>query len=114
MRTIVFIASAALLLASAPAFAHGGGGGMGGMGHGNQSMPGNPTSMGKTTTSTTRMTGSSTQIQRLDKEYIRLVLLGRFLNEHGDRGAARAVEQKLAAVILKIEGLGSQPPFFVR
>jgi hypothetical protein len=58
MKAFRIVVSAALLFASAPAFAHGGGGGgMGGMGHGNgmtttpqnQHMSGTTTGMGKTT-----------------------------------------------------------------
>jgi hypothetical protein len=118
MKTIGIIASAALLFVCAPAFAHGNSGG--GMGHANAdsqktSMQSTTTGMGKTTTSTTQMTGLSKQIQHLDKEFTRLVLLARFLNTHGDMAAARVVTAKETLVFNKIRALGGPlppvPPF---
>lgn len=92
------VVAAALVLASAPAFAHGGGmgGNMGGntggnMGHSNGMTvttqthdwhPTNVTNIGKTTTKTRtfffkRLEFVQREIQRIDREIFRLVRLGR-------------------------------------
>lgn len=121
MKTIGIIASAALLFACAPAFAHGGSGGGTGRGNGmtsysqSTSMQSTTTNKGNTTTSRTGTTGSSTQIRHLDKEFTRLVLLARFLNTHGDTAAGRLVAAKETAIVAKILALGGPlppvPPF---
>lgn len=104
------IVAAALVLASAPAFAHGSGmggmGGTGGMGHGNgmtvttQNHDGKITVNDKTTKTFTfhrlELVRIRREIQRLDREILRLIRLGK-----GNSVLAKMLEMQRNRLVLQ-------------